>query len=179
MARQSRDERDNWHLCLGHDTWSRFASHISYGPQSFTGCTMMRQTQSSSRHIMPQSSGKLFDARSIAWHPTLKSGAIYATAEIGEPAVHLISAKRHRFLMTWTPKQLTGIPAESLSKSPPRLAWSPDGNKLAISNSNGAVILRFRSVRGHSHEALFFLFIAILLPLLIVCVPVMLLFCCL
>ena len=128
------------------------------------------ETQSSSRHVLPQSSGCCFDARSIAWHPMLRGAAIYAVVDVSKPAVQLISARDNQCLMTWMPKQLAGIPAESFSRNPPRLAWSPDGNKLAISNASGAVILRFGRVQGHSYESSSFLS-NVAVVLLVSCMP--------
>ena len=101
------------------------------------------ETHSILRCDVPGTDFKSLKRRSIAWHPTLKSAAIYAIADVGKTAaMHLISARRHSSLLTRTSQQLAGMPAASF-KDDPRLAWCPDGKKLAISNSSGTAILRF------------------------------------
>ena len=83
----------------------------------------------------------------IAWHPTLRSAGIYALSENKErAAVHLIDAKRHRRLSTWTYEELSEVLAGSeatFSKGGYLLRWSPDGKKLALANLSGTIILSF------------------------------------
>ena len=78
----------------------------------------------------------------MAWHPArVKSSAIYVLAESHEAGgVHLIDARLHRRLMTWTSKHLEHIFS---TKHPPTLAWSSDGLQLAVVSYAGTVILSF------------------------------------
>ena len=81
-------------------------------------------------------------AASVAWHPSMESAAVYAVAEQGaNVAVHLIDARRHCRLITWTCKELESILVQPCH--PTFSAWSQDGKKLALVNYRGTVILKF------------------------------------
>ena len=89
--------------------------------------------------------------KDIAWHPTLTSAKIYALSDIrrGAAALHLIDAKRHCLLSSWTKKEFQAISRNSHPvPSGHFMKWSPDGKKLALSNFNGTIILSFAS--GHA-----------------------------
>ncbi len=133
-------------------------------------------TSSSTSQIVPGFSIELkaaFAARHVAWQPSIKSAAIYALAERRkDAAVHLIDAKKHRRLFTWTSDKLIGIlhdsynlPKDAESKDakkavktikemagqmqasfahyPASLAWSSDGKRLAVTTLICTVILSF------------------------------------
>ena len=82
----------------------------------------------------------------VAWHPTMvKSSTIYALAAgQDEYDVHLIDAKLHKRLMTWTSKYLVSILENFSMEDPPELAWSTDGTKLAIVSATGTIVLPFQ-----------------------------------
>ncbi len=80
----------------------------------------------------------------MAWQPTLKSAATYILAERKENAsLHLIDAKRHRRLITWTSEQMASMLQRPMSLGYASLAWSCDGNKLAVITRTGTAILSF------------------------------------
>ncbi len=80
----------------------------------------------------------------LAWQPNLKSAAIYALAEQKERAgIHLIDARRHRRLTTWTSEGLASTLQASVSLDYPSLAWSQDGKQLAIATRSCTIILSF------------------------------------
>ncbi len=83
-------------------------------------------------------------AKELAWQPTLKSSAIYALAEQKENAgIHLIDARRHRRLVTWTSEGLSSTLQASVSLDFASLAWSQDGKQLAIVTFTCTIILSF------------------------------------
>ena len=108
-------------------------------------------TKSSVRQVPGFTSGLAgsLQADGIAWHPTLKPAALYALAERRvNAAVHLIGARRHCRLITWTCKDLEGILQKPFCSNNLLAAWSPDtpdidGMKLAVANKAGTVILTF------------------------------------
>ncbi len=86
--------------------------------------------------------GGSFTAQSVAWQPSLRSAAIYALAEKkANAAIHLIDARRHCRLTTWTSGNLARIFQEPIDLDHPSLAWSCDGKQLAIITQSGTAIL--------------------------------------
>ena len=116
------------------------------------------QSRSSSCHQVPGVSGRLGSAymnlSRTAWHSTLRAARIYALSESKrDAAVHLIDAKRHCRLFTWTARELAGICPHRIRdrdlKYDYLVKWSPDGKDLALVNSFGTIIFSF----GPEHAA--------------------------
>ena len=133
---------------------------------SFTGTRRLDQpvdhwvcdasTGRSLRHTIPGLRGGLLDGHEddMAWHPSLKAAAasICALAECWQTAaVHLIDAKRHERLITWTSNELAAILETPGSLDSSCIAWSPHGQMLAIVNFMGTIIFDFASEPGAQH----------------------------
>ena len=59
----------------------------------------------------------------MAWHRTLKSAATYTLAEVRKHvAVHLVDAKMHLRLITWSSMELAGILQEVFPEAHPCIA---------------------------------------------------------
>ncbi len=87
-----------------------------------------------------------FAVENMAWQPIIKSAAIYALAERKQNgSLHLIDAQRHQRLITWTSDKMTSMLQEPMSMENASLAWSHDGNQLAIISRTGTAILSFPS----------------------------------
>ncbi len=105
-------------------------------------------------HDVPGFSPELagsFTAQCVAWQPTVKSAAIYALAEQkANAAIHLIDARRHCRLTTWTSRKLAHIFQEPINLDHASLAWSRDGKQLAINTHSGTAILSFSCGAGEA-----------------------------
>ena len=115
-------------------------------------------TRRSLRQTVPGCSGRLQDKPFwgvMAWHTTLKAAApsMFALAACRQQgAAYLIDATRHQCLKTWMVTESANLRRKRSSPGPPCIAWSLRGEKLAIVNSSGTVIVNFASSPGEQHE---------------------------
>ncbi len=80
----------------------------------------------------------------MAWQLTTKSAAIYALVDFkANGALHLIDAQKHRRLITWTSEQMASMLQGPMSLEYASLAWSFDGNELAVITKTGTAIFSF------------------------------------
>ncbi len=112
--------------------------------QHFTSDSSMGSTVCHDVSGLDRELAGAFAIKRMAWQLTIKSAAIYALVERKHNgALHLIDAQKHRRLITWTSEKMASMLQRPISLGYAFLAWSCDGNELAVITKTGTAILSF------------------------------------
>ena len=77
----------------------------------------------------------------IVWHPSPQTAHVYAIITISG-SLHLVDAKQHRSLRSWSQVELLGTAQRNFSDSW-ELSWSPDGTQLLVLGHEPISLLTF------------------------------------